>query len=672
MIKIFKYLTFSLVGLTICNSIFAADIVGGNISYAYTGTANEYSVTLTLYRNCGGANLQNTQPILISNDCGEANPSLTLNRKEINEVSQICTTQLQNTECNGGNLKGVEEHIYNAVVALPAPCDAWTFSCQVGNRNTLTNILNSASTQFYIETKMYSSTDISNNSPTLNFQSTPYICTNQASNYDFSIKELDGDSLKCQFVSALGNSGSSLSYAQGFTSNQPIPGIQIDSETGLISFAQSSAGNYAIAIMVSEFDVCGNLISSMLHDVQVDVGQCTNQVPAIIGPSNIIQNFNNFGTNANISATNTINLCTNDKFCFEFQFSDPDMGDNVFLSSNATQLLPGATFIQTSLGNPSTGQICWEYVQGYEGSLISIHATDNVCPIPGSTDAIIKLDMPPTVFAGIDSTKNICGNIGTTDLFGYSSGRFQDNGQWFDPNDNPISNIVTNTSSLISGVYYYVVVPDTAGLLCGNPPHPCILPDTAFITINTSSPQFSAFWSPFSIVNETCDGSNDGEAEIGPITGNSGPFTVTWKSPYSGIHDTQTVANGSKASQTNLYQDLNGAEPWTVSITDNSNCSITQEFFIYHGNCLGIADETVTYSALFITHPNPVDQLLFIEVFDSSEKLVLSDIEGKIIKELQNLKKGNHVIDVSDLESGIYIVTVFSERSTSSQKIIKY
>ena len=449
---------------------------------------------------------------------------------------------------------------------------------------------------------MYSSTDDCNNSPTFNSQPIPYVCAGQITNYDFGILELDGDSLTFEFDTSRTLGNAPMLYEPGFTYDEPIPGIVMDPATGLLSFTQGVEGNYVITLLITEYDACGNKVGDMIHDIQVVVETCTNQVPTLIETPSIIQNFNNFGTNASLEGDREIKLCTGDRFCFDVQFDDPNLTDNVVLSSNVANFLPGATFSQTA-GNPATATICWEFAQGYTGSIISINATDDVCNVPGFADVAIKLDVPPALFPGKDTTALVCGTEGTINLFDYFAGAYyQPNGQWYDPNDNPISNVIADASTMIDGVYYYRVLPDTTGVACGNPPPLCALADTGHVEVITS--QLSALWSQSNVSNETCLGTDDGQAQIGPITGNFAPFTVVWQSPYSGIHDTQTITNNNTAAQTNLFQDQLGGDPWSVTVTDTNGCSITEQFFIYAGgleidpivgevNCFGDATGSI-------------------------------------------------------------------------------
>ncbi|MFK8038235.1 MAG: gliding motility-associated C-terminal domain-containing protein [Crocinitomicaceae bacterium] len=581
MIKTFKNLILSALFLMSATPLLATHAAGGNISYVCTGIPNTYFVTLTIYRDCGGAGLGNTEWIDIVSDCaGLTMPNVQLTKQSITEVSQICTAELPNTECSGGALSGIEEHVYTATVVLPGPCDAWTFSWELGNRNASTNLVNADGEWFYIETKMYSSTNDCNNSPTFNSQPIPYVCANQATNYDFGILELDGDSLDFSFVNALGQGGSMLTYAGGFTSAQPIPGIIMDPVTGLLTFTQGVNGNYVLTILIKEYDICDNLVGSMMHDIQIVVEACTNSVPTLVEPAgqSFVQNFNAFGTNAVLLPDNSINLCTGDRFCFDVQFDDPNAGDIVNLFSNVDDFLPGATFTTTP-GNPAIGTVCWEFTQGYTGSAISINASDDKCPVPGFADVVVKLDVPPAIFPGGDNVVFLCGTEGGIDLYNYLVGFFQADGQWYDPNDQMISNF-QDPATMITGNYYYVVLPDTTGTLCGSPPNPCVLADTAFIDVTTAN--LGLNWIEDSLSNETCFGTDDGTASVQP-SGNFAPFTVVWTSPFNGVHATQTVAADSLTTINTLYQDQNGSIPWTVTVTDDNNCSETHNFVILAG-----------------------------------------------------------------------------------------
>ena len=173
-------------------------------------------------------------------------------------------------------------------------------------------------------------------------------------------------------------------------------------------------------------------------------------------------------------------MCSGDQFCFDAVFTDPDALDALVLSSNASDILPGATIVQTG-SNPATATICWTFGPGYTGSIISINASDEVCPIPGFATFVVDLDIPPSLFPGGDSTAAICGSAGMVNLFDYIQGYYQNDGQWEDPSANVIADpTMVNTATAASGVYEYIVFADPAA---GS----CIASDTMRLTFNIGS-----------------------------------------------------------------------------------------------------------------------------------------------------------------------------------------
>ena len=654
MIKTIKNLILSAVFIVSSAPLFATHVAGGNIAYQCTGIPNQFLFTLTVFRDCdSGANLGVNQILDVSNDCGfTLTTPLAVTRILVEEVSQICVAELPNTSCDGtGALEGMEKQVFTGIYTLPDTCDSWTFSWDACNRNDVTNIQNADGNCFYVETTLNSGTQACNNSPTINAQPIPYVCANQQVTYDFGILEPDGDSLTFEFILPLDLNAGPIAYQPPYTLAQPIPGISLDFNTGQISFNYSIVGNFAIAILIKEYNQCDELVGTMVHDFQFVIETCTNQVPQVVSTPTVITSFNNFGTNAQLLNDNQIKLCTGDQFCFDISFNDVDPNTNILLSSNATLFLPGATFV-TAPGNPATATICWTYVQGYTGSVISINATDDACPVPGFATYVVDLDVPPAVFPGEDSTFLLCGDEGVINLFEYLGGFFQINGQWQDPAGSDISNF-QDVANMTPGVYSYIVVPDTASAsLCGILPNPCVEGDTAFLTVGIGN--LEVFSDLNNIVNESCTDMFDGQYSIGPITGNLGPFTVTWNSPYSGVHFTEMVNTGGGSSQTNLYQDEAGANPWVVTVTDQNGCTWSQAFNILEGamnivptigipTCYGQATGSLIVNNI-ANDGNPIPTDFYI-----------TNSDGDTINEDPN-NPGQYLNVINTVNSGTYIV----------------
>src|SRR5690554_8151353 len=77
----------------------ATHVAGGYIQFECTGTPGEYKVRLTLYRDCSGIALNNTNlTVNLTNNCsGVNNTSVKVNRISQQEVSQICDANLNQT-----------------------------------------------------------------------------------------------------------------------------------------------------------------------------------------------------------------------------------------------------------------------------------------------------------------------------------------------------------------------------------------------------------------------------------------------------------------------------------------------------------------------------------------------------------------------------------------------
>ena len=79
---------------------------GGEIYWEHLG-GNQYRITLTIYRDCAGIQLDNDYDLDISSPCG--NTTLNVTTPGGVELSQLCDLELPNSTCNGGSLPGIQE-----------------------------------------------------------------------------------------------------------------------------------------------------------------------------------------------------------------------------------------------------------------------------------------------------------------------------------------------------------------------------------------------------------------------------------------------------------------------------------------------------------------------------------------------------------------------------------
>lgn len=84
-------------------------------------------------------------------------------------------------------------------------------------------------------------------------------------------------------------------------------------------------------------------------------------------------------------------------------------------------------------------------------------------------------------------------------------------------------------------------------------------------------------------------------------------------------------------------------------------------------------EESTKLSDTIILYPNPVSNQLNISTNNQKiNKITLSDFTGKNLDNIQvDLTKSTHNVDVSQLASGTYILTIFTEETIISKKILK-
>ena len=352
----------------------ATHVAAAEITYHCLGN-NQFEVTLTLHRDCFGNVLQPSQTVFVNNPCDQSF-SVTVNVVSVEEVSQLCATDLSNSTCSGGSLPGVERHVFTAIVTLP-PCDLITFSYSLCCRNAAIDnmIVDDQSTGMYIETTMYSQSFNCDDSPTFSTTPVPYLCQGLPTSYSFGTSEVNGDNVTYEFIPALEASGLLCTYAGGYSYTQPITGITIDPISGVLNFTPTQLGNFVITVLVSQRDDQGNLIGTVMRDMQFVIIPCSNTPP---DPATGTLTNNTAGV---ITASYALDACGIGPFCFDLVIVDPDSTQTVALESNVLAAMDGATFTYTGT-NPVTATVCWDPA-GYLDPFVNfqITATDDACPV---------------------------------------------------------------------------------------------------------------------------------------------------------------------------------------------------------------------------------------------------------------------------------------------------
>jgi hypothetical protein len=408
-LPLFKTAILSLFLLFTLGKTYASHIAGAEITYQHL-SGNQFQVNLSLFVDCMGFDPGAAQTISLASTCG---PTTSMTVNIINpggtEVSQICPAQIGNTTCSGGSLPGMWIFNYTGVITLSPVCDTWTMSWTTCCRNgAVININNPASFGTYVETTLNSLTDSTNNSPYFTSQIIPYVCAGQPVNYNLGVVEPDGDSLHFSLISAEDAGGTPLVYAAGYSGISPIPGIVIDPATGMISFTPSTLGTFVVVVLVQDFNGAGNLVGSVMRDIQFQVMSCSNNAPSAIAG-----NITNFSGTAIQTGPASINMCPGNNFAFDLVYSDADPADSLAYQSNINAVLPGA-IVSTSGANPLTLHVSWTApLSTADGSIVvTMDITDDGCPVIGMQSFAYNILINGSTYASPDQT--ICGLTSAT------------------------------------------------------------------------------------------------------------------------------------------------------------------------------------------------------------------------------------------------------------------
>ena len=379
----------------------ATHISGGEIYYDCLG-GNQYRITLVVYRDCAGINLNSSYQLDIQSPCG--NKTMTVTTPGGVEISQLCSIQLPNSTCNGGSLPGIQQYIYTGTVSLP-PCNAWKISWTQNWRNgAIANLVQPGNKNEYIEANINNASGPCDNSPRFTNTAIPYVCAGYPMSYSYGAFDPENDSLTYTFISAMNTGGVALPYMPGYNGTEPITGITLNQQTGQVNFTLNQVGNWVVVVRVDQYDGNGNWIGSVMRDMQFIAFPCTN-----IPPDPASGTATGLSGNAVQTGPRSIEICESGDFCFDAVITDANTTDILTITSNIAQNLPGAT-ITTSGTNPITAHVCWTGIPGTNGFFpFIITANDGACPIPALQTYVFSIHVLPGIsYSGPVVTTESC------------------------------------------------------------------------------------------------------------------------------------------------------------------------------------------------------------------------------------------------------------------------
>ena len=246
---------FTLLLLALCTQAGASHLMGGEIT-AKQISGLDYEITLTLYRDVSGVNLQNTASVEL--------------RDTARLVLQTLSLDTFSVRKQVGIPYGIDIYTYRDTITFSS---AGTYILSYGSccRNILVNASNGGT---YLETRVLVNPTNGNSSPIFHAPPTNFARNLTTWSYNPAPLDLDGDSLAWE-IAAPWQSLSPGMTPQNLT-NWVLPiststgPFVMDSVTGQITWTPNMLGNHAFAIQVKEYRN-GVLIGELRRDLQIIV-----------------------------------------------------------------------------------------------------------------------------------------------------------------------------------------------------------------------------------------------------------------------------------------------------------------------------------------------------------------------------------------------------------------
>ncbi len=409
LVSAFLIFSFSFVS----NRLSATHSAGADLTYKCIG-GNNYLIEVTFYRDCAGINEPVSIPVMYkSAACGY---NLTAMANKVTgtgqEITSPCTSAA--TTCNGGSITGIQKFVYQTIITLPAACADWVFSYQVCCRNCAINTIQNpcaAGSYLYVESTLNNVAAPCNNSPYFTNVPVAFVCTGQTFNYNPSVQEEDGDSLSFALISPKTGGTTDVTFVSPFSANSPVSTsapFELNAVSGQLSFTPTQTQIGVVTIRIKEFRN-GQLIGSIIRDMQVYISPCSNTLPSASG----------------INGTNdySINAMEGEPICFDIFTSDNNPAQNITATYNSN--ISGSTITISSSTRPVI-HFCWTPGAASAGNTqhsFTVTVRDDACPVNGIQIFTYNIIVKP-ISPGITSTDIKCfgANDGIARVTGVSGG----------------------------------------------------------------------------------------------------------------------------------------------------------------------------------------------------------------------------------------------------------
>ncbi|MFN6092009.1 MAG: gliding motility-associated C-terminal domain-containing protein [Bacteroidota bacterium] len=408
----------------------ASHIAGGDLIYIYTGTPNQYLMRLTLYRDCAGITMPNTNNICYysatTNLQGNATLSLVGNPTV---VPQSPCISFPANNCPGGQ-GDVEQYIYEGIVDLPAAASDWKFSWSTCCRNAaITTLSFSGGQGIFLDAYLDNLTAPTNSSPQFTTLSYSRFCVGNSFYYDQGAIDPDGDSLVFSLVDPLDepfaqcpSNEAPVQFVSPYSATYPFSSVNpitINSTNGIVNFTPNLVQVGVMAVLVSEYRN-GALIGTVRRDIQINIiSQCNPILPSFndsiltATPNGIL--LSNCNERTVILAFDTVFQCSS-AIPTDFRSFGPFGTPNPVISAVPINCVNGLTdSIQITFLNPlSVGQTKVWLKRGFDGNTLLSECGSEIPEGADTVNIQVQIDNS-TLFAVTDSASCVFNEF-TVDL----------------------------------------------------------------------------------------------------------------------------------------------------------------------------------------------------------------------------------------------------------------
>jgi len=150
-------------------------------------------------------------------------------------------------------------------------------------------------------------------------------------------------------------------------------------------------------------------------------------------------------------------------------------------------------------------------------------------------------------------------------------------------------------------------------------------------------------------------------------TGKVGLVAILWKqTPFA--QTPMTLVSGKIFTQTITGQAIGSTISYACKFEFSGGLAVTKYISYVVGSSCSLGVESSSELKPFC-YPNPVENLLHLQLLDNQNQIILSDVLGR--KLFEDIVQPTHAIDMSNFKSGIYFLKVKNSFGIQNLKIVK-